>query len=55
MSYGSIQDGCQSRIALRAPIGAETTHYFAMKNGRTQGAFAGIVVGRYIGAVQEDE
>jgi hypothetical protein len=30
LSFGSVQNGSQSRIALSAPSGAKTTHHFAV-------------------------
>lgn len=52
-ALGGVDHGCQRGISLRAPLGAEAAHDFAMNHRGPQGPLTRIVVGRHIQAMQE--
>ena len=55
LRFAVLLDRGWSSIRLSAPLGTEAAHDFAMDHRRTQGAFAGVVIGRHLVALQEDE
>ncbi len=55
LALGGVNHGGQGGIRAGSPVRAETAEHFAMDDRGPQGAFAGVVIRRDIGAFQEHE